>query len=177
MRSLLHRIGLLDRRNPHNHQRGQSLVELALTLPLMTMILMGIIDLSFVLFAHVQVATAAREGARVASLFPGDFNLSADANDNARRTAVRKIIYDSGTGSTAMGLLSTSLPSFDVTSDQYVRVEYDPVVAADPINNSARRGEDVIVTVTYKQRLWFDFLPTSIPDNMPVSTTVRMRIQ
>jgi len=48
---------------------GQSLVELALVLPLLLMLLMGLMEFGMVLYAHVQVSNAAREAARSASLY------------------------------------------------------------------------------------------------------------
>jgi hypothetical protein len=56
----------LRRREP---ARGQSLVEVALILPILSVLLMGIIEFGFLLYAHVQVANAAREAARAASLY------------------------------------------------------------------------------------------------------------
>ncbi len=53
------------------HKNGQSLVELAFTLPLLILILLGLADFGFLLYAHVQVANAAREGARAGSLYLG----------------------------------------------------------------------------------------------------------
>lgn len=50
-------------------RRGQSMTELALLLPLLTLALMGVIEFGFLLYAHVQVANAAREAARAASLY------------------------------------------------------------------------------------------------------------
>lgn len=50
-------------------RRGQSLTELALLLPFIALLLVGLIELGFVLHAHVQVSSAAREAARAASLY------------------------------------------------------------------------------------------------------------
>ena len=46
------------------HSRGQSLVELALTLPLLFLILFGVVDLGRLFTAYVTIANASREGAR-----------------------------------------------------------------------------------------------------------------
>lgn len=154
--------------------RGQSLVELALTLPIMTVLLMGILDLSFVLYAHIQVAAAAGQGARAASLFPGDITLSLAQNDASREAFVEKAIYDSGTGRTAMGRLKTSSPSFAVAGDVWVSFPNgDPV---DPAN-TCRTGEEVVVTVRYRQPLRFSILPSSLPDSLELSSSSRIRIQ
>lgn len=52
--------------------RGQSLVELALTLPLLLIILVGVIDLGRVYFTYMTVVNASREGARYGAANPND---------------------------------------------------------------------------------------------------------
>jgi Flp pilus assembly protein TadG len=52
--------------------RGQSLVELALTLPLLLIILLGVVDLGRVYFSYMTVINAAREGARYGAANPND---------------------------------------------------------------------------------------------------------
>lgn len=52
-------------------RRGQGLVEFALALPLLALLLAGLVDFGFLLYAHVQVTNAAREGARAGSLYLG----------------------------------------------------------------------------------------------------------
>jgi Flp pilus assembly protein TadG len=49
--------------------RAQSLTELALLMPLLTLLLVGLLELGFLLYAHVEVSSAAREAARAASLY------------------------------------------------------------------------------------------------------------
>ncbi len=56
------------------HSRGQSLVELALTLPLLLLILLGVIDLGRIYFSYITVVNAAREGARYGAGHPQDLN-------------------------------------------------------------------------------------------------------
>lgn len=51
------------------NRRGQALTELALLLPLLALLLVGLIEFGFLLYAHVQVSSAAHEGARAASLY------------------------------------------------------------------------------------------------------------
>jgi Flp pilus assembly protein TadG len=53
----------------HKHTLGQSLAEAALVLPMLTLLLLGVIEFGLILYAHVQVANAAREAARAASLY------------------------------------------------------------------------------------------------------------
>jgi hypothetical protein len=59
------------------YRRGQSLVEFALAVPLLAVLLLGVTEFGFVLYAHVQVANAAREAARAGSLYlSGRFHYS-----------------------------------------------------------------------------------------------------
>ena len=53
-------------------QRGQSLVELALSLMVVLMLLMGAIDFGIALFAYVSMRDAAQEGAVYGSIEPDD---------------------------------------------------------------------------------------------------------
>jgi len=49
-------------------QRGQAVVELALVLPILLLIMMGIVEFGRIFMAHQAIANAAREGARTAIL-------------------------------------------------------------------------------------------------------------
>jgi Flp pilus assembly protein TadG len=53
-------------------ERGQSLVELTLLLPLILLILFGIVDLGRVFNAYIVIANASREGANYATSHPAD---------------------------------------------------------------------------------------------------------
>ena len=56
-------------RDRYRSANGQSLVETALLLPIVAMLLIGVLEFGLILYAHVQVANAAREAARAASLY------------------------------------------------------------------------------------------------------------
>lgn len=53
----------------HRRSSAQAITELALLMPLLALLLIGMIELGFLLYAHVQVSSAAREAARAASLY------------------------------------------------------------------------------------------------------------
>jgi hypothetical protein len=53
----------------HRKASGQAVTELALILPIIILLLIGVIEFGFLLYAHVQVANAVREAARAASLY------------------------------------------------------------------------------------------------------------
>ena len=52
------------------HGRGQALVEFALALPIFLMLMMGVFDLGRAIYMYNGVSQAAREIARVASVYP-----------------------------------------------------------------------------------------------------------
>lgn len=51
-------------------KRGQSLVEFALTVPILTLLIVGTLDLGRAYFAYMSITNAAREGARYAVNYP-----------------------------------------------------------------------------------------------------------
>jgi Flp pilus assembly protein TadG len=55
-----------------NREQGQSLVEFALTLPLLLLIVLGTIDLGLGFRTYISLTNAAREGARWISINPTD---------------------------------------------------------------------------------------------------------
>ncbi|HZK18677.1 MAG TPA: TadE/TadG family type IV pilus assembly protein [Clostridia bacterium] len=59
-------------------QRGQSLVEFALVLPLLIILLMGIFEFGRIFSSYVMITNAAREGARNVVVGRDDSQVSAD---------------------------------------------------------------------------------------------------
>jgi Flp pilus assembly protein TadG len=53
-------------------QQGQSLVELAITMPILILVLMGILDLGRAYWTYITLSDAAAEGAAYAALYPKD---------------------------------------------------------------------------------------------------------
>lgn len=149
--------------------RGQSIVELSLVLPIVMMLLMGMIDLGFVLYAHVQVAAASYEGARAGTLYPVDATALLNQNDAARQAAVRDAV------ASAMGRLDLSTTrNFDKTTD--VTFAYDPPTPPPPYYWSNRSGDAMVVTVRYRQPVRFTLLPGLTDGRFRVSTSTRVRI-
>ncbi len=63
--------GSLISRSVHN-RKGQDMVELALFLPLLLMLTLGVVDLGRALGVYVGLKNAAREGARYISLYASE---------------------------------------------------------------------------------------------------------
>lgn len=155
--------------------RGQSLVELAISLPLVVVLVTGVIDFGWVLYAQVQVASASYEGARAGALFHGDITQDTPTNDSARVQAIENAIYDpSGSPPTnTLGMLNAAnLNNFNVSTDVQVTTP-DPV----DTTNTTRVGQQLYVTVTFHQPVWFTTLPGINNGRINVSRTTKVRIQ
>ncbi|HVB77667.1 MAG TPA: TadE family protein [Candidatus Nitrosotalea sp.] len=75
-------------------QRGQSLVEFAITAPILLLLLAGAIDFGNGYTVRLQVANAARVGARWASLHSGDVNQGwSSSSAPAENTIEGQVIY------------------------------------------------------------------------------------
>ena len=64
-------------------QKGQSLVEFALVLPLLVLLLFGIIDFGRIFHAYLTLDHAGREAARIASIGKNDTDVRQAAVDDA----------------------------------------------------------------------------------------------
>ena len=77
-------VGGTTRGRRRDAQRGQSLAELALMLPVLLILLFGVVEFGMVLKSYIQVTNATREGARYAALgatagsFPTNCQASGD---------------------------------------------------------------------------------------------------
>jgi Flp pilus assembly protein TadG len=109
-------------------ERGQSLVETAVVLPILLLLLAAIIDFGRAFDAYIILTNAAREGARFGSVKP---ELSEEQ--------VKQIVVDDVLGS---GTNITQMTGFN-TTDNVIVDGQDP-------------GSTVVkVTVTYQFDLWF----------------------
>jgi Flp pilus assembly protein TadG len=86
MLSSLRRPGAAIPRHLSTRTRGQSLVELAVVLPVFMLFFAAVLDLGRIAAAEIALANAAREGAFQAAKTPGDFDSSqpcaADGSSN-----------------------------------------------------------------------------------------------
>lgn len=89
------------------NQKGQSLVEVALTMPLLILILMGILDLGRAYWTYITLSDAAAEGAAYAALYPTD---TAQAIARAAESSGGLIVLDPAMVSVTWRELSAGNP-------------------------------------------------------------------
>lgn len=115
------------RRKQKKDERGQSLVETAIVIPVLFLLLAAVVDFGRAFDAYIVLTNAAREGARWGSVNP---ELTVEE--------VVQIVIDDVLGS-GTNIVDWSL--FDTDNVTVVGQEDG--------------SEEVIVTVTYDFRLWF----------------------
>ena len=139
---------MIIRREEKRGERGQSLVELALILPLLLIILAGVLDLGRMYYAYVMVTDAAAEGAAYAIVNPPD-NPTDPADTNAAKIRARALSASGGL----------------VEEDGAVEIHC-------PTCPNTMSGDSITVTVTYDFSVMTPFINVLVPDGViPVSAT------
>jgi len=131
-----------------NKERGQSLVEFAISLTVMMMLLAGAVEFGIALFQFVQLRDAAQEGALYGSIHPGD-----DANIEAR-------------------IRSASLSPIDLQTDPGVTI-----AITYPDGSPNCEGKGIQVNVSYPHQISMPFIgpiigSTTIPITASVTDTI-----
>lgn len=109
-------------------ERGQTLAEFALVIPIFLLILMGIFDLGRAVFAYSSITNAAREGTRLGIVNQSTAKITARANGMAAaadNTAAAVVVQISRAGSAP-----TANDCAPVQIGCNVRVEYKTVFRA-----------------------------------------------
>jgi Flp pilus assembly protein TadG len=138
------------------NERGSSLVEVALVLPVLLVLFLGIVEVAFLLFAHVQVANATREGARHGSLCRLHGNCDS-LTDVVKTTVLGEAQF-------------LNMTDADSGGNTTVVVQPSSLASAPPV------GDPITVTVTHNYSPPFvsNFVPM-FPSQIPVEHTLIMR--
>ncbi len=128
----------VHRRSQHQ-QRGTALIEMAMILPVLTLLLTGIVNMGLMIREHQVLQNAAREGARYSTLQKNRIATAGDATEQAIKTRVQRYL--------AQEKITIALT--DVTINQ----NYTYTVAPSPGTVNASQ-----VTVSYSRSM---LMPTS----------------
>lgn len=93
----------------HKSEKGQSLVEFVLVLPILLMLVLGVLEFGWMLNAKVTVNAAVREGARVRAALG-----YSSSNNNTYDTAATNAILEALDTSNITLVVS---PNYDIDSD------------------------------------------------------------
>lgn len=134
---------------PIKSQRGQSLVELSISLVLLLMLLSGAVELGMAFFQFVQLRDAAQEGALYGSMNP-----PTSATDTTQKTAIAN-----------RALAASQSP---------IRLQTDTNVAVTVTVTDGKycEGGSLKVTITYQHKVFMPFLPRIIGSSIPLTASV-----
>ncbi len=144
--------------------RGQSLVEFSLILLPLFIILLGIIQFGFVFNAYVTMTNAAREGARVGTIYVYDASKSKAQNDTLRNDSIKTALLAS------MNLLVKTAPNFATSGWSQSGLTFTNgdlivtyVVPSSVTDSDSRRGQQVTIRGTYHQDLIIPLIAQMLP--------------
>ena len=136
-------------------QRGQSLVELSISLVLLLILLSGAVEFGMAFFQFVQLQDAAQEGALYGSMNPSD----TPGIMNRIKGASNSPVDLSGAGVT----IAISIDGIDSSNANYATVDCE--------------GHGLKVDVTYQHQIFMPFLPqilgrSTLPLHASVTDTI-----
>jgi Flp pilus assembly protein TadG len=166
----------------HRAERGQSLVEFSLILMPLFLILLGIIQFGFIFNTYVTMTNAARDSARLGTVYVYDRTLTKAQNDLARNNSIKTQILLSMNG------LSQTTPRFTTgstwTQSGLTFTNGDLVITYEVpsgvTDSDPRTGERITVNATYHQDLVIPLISALLPKDtngrMGLGGTVTMVI-
>jgi len=151
-------------------ERGQSLVEMAISLVLLLLLLVGAVEFGMAFFQFVQLRDAAQEGALYGSMNPyidanndGKFNNGEAVNQAGIETRVR------AASNSPIDLANTTSPKLTIVASSSDGTN----MFCEDATGAAQHG--VTVTVTFKHKIFMPFIPQilNLPNNeIPLKASV-----
>lgn len=105
-------------------EQGQSLIELALALPMLLLLVLGVIDLGLGFRSYIALTNAAREGVRWVTIYPDDpAGALARTNAEAERVGLFYGVFEGDDGYTVNFAPNKSVYAAD--DEVTVTIDYD----------------------------------------------------
>ena len=152
-------------------ERGQSLVEFSLILMPLFLVLLGIIQFGFIFNTYVTMTNAARDAARIGTVYVYDRTLTKAQNDLARNDSIKAQVLNSmnGLGQTAPHFTTSGTwtqSGLTFTNGDLV-ITYDVPDGSDGTpavtDSDPRTGERITVNATYHQDLIIPLISALLP--------------
>ena len=108
------------RQNFQKSERGQSLVELSISILFMLMLVAGVVDLGRAFFTYIALRDAAQEGAAFASVartYPSDPMMCNEIRDRAQSTSDTQIVDLSQTSVSIFYVSDANKCNYDVSDN------------------------------------------------------------
>lgn len=145
----------MKRTDQFRRQRGTQLVELALVMPILLLLALGIIDMAGLIHAHQVVSNAAREGVRL-SVNPENQGATGSGSNTIVQRVQDYIVNENG-------IACTSTPTVAIDQDQFT-----PTASGVSMSTS-----EVTVVCPYSMQ----FLPPLTGNLIPASINIMGRVR
>jgi Flp pilus assembly protein TadG len=156
-------------------ERGQSLVEFSLILMPLFLILLGIIQFGFIFNTYVTMTNAARDAARIGTIYVYDRSMTKAQNDLARNLSIKAQVLNSMNGLSQTAPRFTTSGTWTQTSsgstttytngDLVITYEIPDGSDGSPVvtDSDPRTGERLTVNATYHQDLIIPLISALLP--------------
>lgn len=145
----------MKRTDTFRKQRGTHLIELALVMPILLLLALGIIDMAGLIHANQVVSNAAREGARLSVAEDQAGYTGSGPNTIVQR--VQDYIVDEN------GIACTSVPTVTIDQDEYTTTP----------SGYALSSSEVTVICPYQMQ----FLPPLTGGTIPATVNIMGRVR
>ena len=146
---------------------GQSLVEFSLILMPLFFILLGIIQFGFIFNTYVTMTNAARDAARLGTVYVYDRTLTKSQNDLARNESIKTSVLNSMNmlGKTAPHFTTGSTWSQSGTTYTNGDLVITYVLPTGVTQNDPRTGQEVTVRAVYHEDLVIPLISNFLPQD------------
>lgn len=144
-----------------NRERGQSLVELAISLLVLLYLLSGAVEFGLAFFQFVQLRDAAQEGALYGSMSPTDGSVAKPGTNIEARVR--------SSSSSPIQLADTSKVRVSIFIEGTKVWEDGASVTTSSV---ACEGNGITVTVSYNHQVFMPFMSSIIGPTVPLNATV-----
>jgi Flp pilus assembly protein TadG len=153
------------RRRARGSERGQSLVEFSLVLMPLFLILLGIIQFGFIFNTYVTMTNAARDAARLGTVYVYDRTLTKAQNDLARNNSIKTQVLASMNGLSQTAPRFTTGSTWTQSGTTYTNgdLTISYMTPADVTESDARTGQRLTVTANYHQDLIIPLISALLP--------------
>ncbi len=159
------------------NQKGQSLVELAILLPILLLIFLGMADFARVGHAYLVLSNAAREGARFGAI--GSDNIKIAEEIKSRTLTLNNHVMNDNIKKTPG---DTEIDTYELAKMK---------ITIEPTAENRDRGEKLEVKISYSIKIFYSFLipllqksqnhevndEFEVKDKLTITTIVIMRIE
>lgn len=153
-------------------KRGQTVVELALILPIFLLLLFSMIEFGRVLYIMQMMQFASREGARVGVVNTSDTVVVEKIVNNLSgyMGAGCTVAYSSGTDEQGRNMVIATISSLNAGIDNVI-------VKISPDAVTRQTGDDLMVRINHSLDIFSPLMEQILPNPYPIDALIYMKVE